>query len=312
MTTVYQDFLSSPPFLVQGPNGRSFHVHSKLLAAHSNVLDMDVNSGMRESTDQTIRIMDIDGDIDDNTVTQFIEYAYTGHFTVPVPASLQDTQRGFADENPAAPMNTTGHALRPKAMRRPDEFAWVGPPLNRTHRDRITTPIDLAQIKLRIQKRRAALWAAFASHRATVITPPREPRKVALLTREHKRDLAAFLIAHARLYVFSLRYGCGGLATAALQRLRLVLSEHDPGDAVTAVVALLAYAYANTHEYGDGCDRLRRLVLDCLVCCLEEAESKAEFWGLLERDDQIAEDLDHRLVELYFTDRMVMPFPNQF
>jgi len=53
------------------------------------VLAVDVNGGMREAETKTINIEDVDGDIDGETVMRFIEYAYTGDYTVPEPEVLQ-------------------------------------------------------------------------------------------------------------------------------------------------------------------------------------------------------------------------------
>jgi len=53
------------------------------------VLDRDVNGEMREKQLETIEIKDIEGDIDDETVMRFIEYAYSGDYTVPDPDIVQ-------------------------------------------------------------------------------------------------------------------------------------------------------------------------------------------------------------------------------
>lgn len=44
---------------------------------------------MRENETKTIEIEAVDDDIDDDTVTRFLEYVYTGEYPVPDPVVLQ-------------------------------------------------------------------------------------------------------------------------------------------------------------------------------------------------------------------------------
>ena len=78
-------FLSSGPFLTVARNGKKFYFHGDLLAQHSNLLTVEVKGHMREAETGVIHIKDVDGDLDDETVMRFIEFAYHGDYTVPPP-----------------------------------------------------------------------------------------------------------------------------------------------------------------------------------------------------------------------------------
>lgn len=68
-----------------GPQGTVFYAHGDLLAHISPVLAADVNGKMQEAVTKTIVIKDVDGDIDDDTVSCFIEFLYRNDYNIPGP-----------------------------------------------------------------------------------------------------------------------------------------------------------------------------------------------------------------------------------
>lgn len=61
------------------------------MAQKPKVLAKDVNGTMRENKARTIEIEAVDGDIDGGTIVRFLEYAYTGGYSVPDPVNMQSS-----------------------------------------------------------------------------------------------------------------------------------------------------------------------------------------------------------------------------
>jgi len=64
------------------PKQTLLYAHGGLISQSSDVLAIDVSGGMRKAETRVIHIRVVDDDINDDTVTRFIEYASTEYFTV--------------------------------------------------------------------------------------------------------------------------------------------------------------------------------------------------------------------------------------
>ncbi|RMD40112.1 hypothetical protein DV735_g5040, partial [Chaetothyriales sp. CBS 134920] len=77
--------LSSKPFSIIGPGGANAYIHGDLLADCSKVLAVAIKAPMVEAETRVIHIKDIGGDLDDETVMRFLQFAYCGDYQVPPP-----------------------------------------------------------------------------------------------------------------------------------------------------------------------------------------------------------------------------------
>lgn len=127
----WDSFLSSKPFRVIGPGKRLFYAHGALLAECSPVMKKDVDGGMKETHLRTIEIKDVEGDIDDETVMRFIEYAYSGDYTAPDPDLAQLPVEPGEVEVPAAPAFSP--VPSPVLDHVPDDIVedWAAPTLSK-------------------------------------------------------------------------------------------------------------------------------------------------------------------------------------
>lgn len=319
-------FLSTRPFLLRGPGGQKFYVHSNLIAQHSRVFDRDVNGGMREMDDRQIEILDVEGDIDDGTVMRFIEFAYTGDYTTPPPTKRQKTctdhnSTGLVIHNPsdqpeqisprvdgkvetvaveegradragqnvvAAPESQFGHVDGGR------QVPWVIQPKYKYSSMWVEDePPAKVQNAKRLEKHisvadtKQHMWQAFISKANLLSKAAWEPRKAEGLPDDYSLDL----LCHAQLYVFSSRYECHGLAELALQKLRLTLSRFDPSEGLAAAIDLIRYTYDHTQDYDQGSDKLRVLVIEYTVCHLEKFCQDESFRTELRQEGDFAVDL---------------------
>lgn len=264
---------------------------------------------MKEAKTGTVEIMDVEGDVDDETVMRFIEYAYTGDYTVPeaevevvepeekVDANSTDIDNGQPrEEEPAE---------EPAALEEEPLHEDAGP---------LQWEREMSPAKRRLQKKRAMYndnpWSFGGDPR------PEEARKVSERDKMWDKflDLAAVkekpkaweppenlsdtedhvqvFLCHARLYVFSDRYECGGLRDLSLQKLRLTLSRFKLYEKrVSDVVRLISYTYGHTPDLNHGTDKLRGLVIEYAVCQVESLMKDENFLAMLEETGQLARDL---------------------
>ncbi|KAL6252370.1 hypothetical protein RBB50_000088 [Rhinocladiella similis] len=323
MDIPYQSFLSSDPFrFLIGPDKKPFHVHSALIAKHSDTLAALVTNGMLES-EQRCAVFD---DVDEDTFLHFLEFAYTGEYTVPPPqmvpepvedsvdepgepatAFLSDITRPYGSPTPnahAAPAKVfddgddeslalgfpsvseaLGQAQRALKKRRTNSRPWF--------QDEESTAAAPESEDARHDARKKAkpaseLWNEFQEAARVKRIAPWKPR----VNVSPWEDYSGVFLCHAKVYVFSDRYTIVALRDLALQKLRLTLSRYTLFEARTDdIVQLVKYTYSNTMDMIIGMDRLRALVMDYMVCHVEKIAKDRNFLYLLEEPGALAKDL---------------------
>lgn len=296
---------------------------------HSKVLEKTVSSGMKESQEHVVNMMDLDGDIDDGTVVRFIEYAYTGDYTVPRTPEFDDGQEkapGPSNTPPSAPTQLSEEMTEPPLTGNgaqvpvndicaPPSHDWATPVSDFDPADWFMNKPPSYRGKKGAKKnywttgstgnglqgqstkfipsqetlaqRKETIWSNFVSRAVIKQVKPWEPRTPASPSEDYTIDL----LCHARLYVFSHRFECGNLATLALQKLRLTLSRYSPDQGISSVIELARYTYCHTQDHEDVCDKLRKLIIEYLVCHLEKITKEKEFSVLLQEGGALAHDL---------------------
>lgn len=259
---------------------------------------------------ETIEIEDVDGDIDDDTILRFIEYAYTGDYTVPEPdivqlsTDSQELERAFTvnsddpwgfssvkkskkkssrkallveSNTPHQEAGLTGHDLQEAFTRRDrqDEYLALEP----------QNPGPVLHLK-NLDRSRRHLWEQFCSQALVTERPAWQPRD----NNDEREDYTDVFLCHARLYKFSDRYVCKKLMDLTLQKLRLTLSKYKVyTERVSDIVELIRYTYAHTLDEGQ--DALRALVLDFAVCYFQDLVKYPPFLELLGEGGFLATDL---------------------
>jgi hypothetical protein len=246
---------------------------------------------MIESKRKEINLDVVDGDIDDDTVMRFIEFAYTGDYTVPPPdivLSSSDIGTQVSIHSEGAEKDQNGGSDSRETQQRlsavtaaelvEDEFELPKPdepvPVETFDPDHWAIPVRLSKRDRKRKKSRAPvfddlsseveevtdypkeskknqLWKAFCEQARTISTASWEP----CIRGDSCEDFTHVLLCHAKLYIFSNRWHCANLRDLVLQKLRLTLSRHSiTPDNVMEVVALLQHTYAHTYDYHDNDD----------------------------------------------------------
>lgn len=309
------------------PNGKNFYVHGDLLTQHSTVLAVDVDGRMREAETHVILIKDIDGDLDDETVMRFIEFAYRGDYTVPPPDVILSSRDVVP--TPSSKKVETHHSVVNEPASANDGLCRVDHMPEEVKEEAAMPPTDdytwgyessLSTKKKGKKKASQNHWydepmAEPAPAEEPDVYPPRSPPKVskrdklwsqfcahALVKKgvtweppsnpDPYEDYARLFVCHARLYVFSNRYECDALRDLCLQKLRLTLSRfvlHQRR--CPDITHLVRYSYHHTNAFKQGSDKLRSLVSDYVVCHIEKMCAEADFLDLLQECDGLAKDL---------------------
>jgi len=273
---------------------------------------------MREKQLETIEIEDVNGDIDDDTVMRFIEYAYRGDYTVPNPDYLQlatdpkELQEAFVgNRNPAlddgddwaipstskkdkkkkkkplrefSPLPTHSRAPSPLL----DEIETVDEP----YTERVPGPTLHV---LMVDANRQNQWDKFCSSAIVISQTAWQPPA----NNDKREGYTPIFLCHARLYKFSDRYVCKKLMNLALQKLRLTLARYIfHKERASDVVELINYTYAHTLDSDQRCDRLRALVLDYATCYFRELIQDLSFVELLREGGPFPSDLMSKVAEM--------------
>jgi len=307
MALPYRSFVSSSPFcFLVGPEKKTFYVHAGLVAQSSSSLGVLVNGPMIEAS-QKYAILE---DVDEETMTTFIEYLYTKDYTVPDPQiileitdtecvtekSVIETRNKFTDfdghieaetDNVVEPEVSWGFDITPtpkikkKSAKKKNAWHEDSPAMQSPEPDRYGCKKDRA-------------WAAFEEKARVQHRDAWEPYQ----NTESVEDYTEVFLCHARLYVFSDRHGIEPLRELSLQKLRLTLSRfHLFDERVSDIVGLVRYTYAHTMEHDQGIDKLRSLVMDYVVCKLESIFKDESFKEMLGQSGALAKDLILQLMQ---------------
>lgn len=305
----------------------------------SKVLAKDVNGSMKENETKTIEIEDVDGDIDDETVMRFLEYVYTGDYTVPNPVVLElpfDTKEvkevvssketaqskaskerffeheqnlDYLDIEETQGKEMTREKKRWRKLAPQQLHAWYTllpeEELGIVH-DTFGHPLAELRgpnpfVSGTGTITRTRLWGEFCSAAKLAYARLPEPRSwLPPVDNNQCEDFSSVFLCHARLYKFSDRYDMPQLVTLSLQRLRATLSKYEfHQERASAVVDLIRYAYQHTMEYEEGYDKLRLLVLDYTVCYVQQLAREPSFIDLMKEPGPLATDLLGKMVALF-------------
>ncbi|KAJ9637997.1 hypothetical protein H2204_004587 [Knufia peltigerae] len=325
MDVPYKDFLSSDPFqFLIGPDKKLFYVHSALVAKQSRPLAALVSNGMVESR-QRCAVFD---DVDEDTFLHFLEFAYTGEYTVPPPAAIPEPAENVVDEpstafltdnkSPFDPGTSNAGAAPAKMFDQgEDDSIDIGLPglsdsvtqTLRAMKKRRTNrrpwfrdeeaPAAASQPEVarhdipKTPKLSSELWDEFSEAAHVNEIPSWKPR----VNVGPWEDYSVVFLCHAKVYVFSDRYTISALRDLALQKLRLTLTRYTLFETRTDdIVELVKYIYSNTVDMNNGMDRLRALVMDYLVCHVEIIVKDKNFLAMLQEPGALAKDLTLNLL----------------
>ncbi|KIW11513.1 hypothetical protein PV08_10814 [Exophiala spinifera] len=327
----YESFLSSPPFrFAVGPDKKVFYVHSALVAKHSDTLAALITNGMRES-EQGLAVFD---DIDEDTFLHFLEFAYTGEYTVPPPEVIPEPVKDIPDkpdESPPAEEFTESSPEDPQPDPA-DELIEVPAPESADYPEAEPEPVPAEDIwnghdwgwghaKKKKEKSKKKWFddpspevpedqhaqvqtrnkAKIRSDLWLEFEASAHVKKITpwspYVNVEPCEDCSVVFLCHAKLYVFSDRYTIPPLRDLVLQKLRLTLSRYNLFESRTEdVVQLVGYTYRNTMDMSPEMDKLREVVMDYLVCHVETIAKDKKFLKLLEGLGALARDLVLKLL----------------
>ncbi|KAL2418236.1 hypothetical protein ABEF95_005767 [Exophiala dermatitidis] len=306
MEIPYRSFTSSHPFrFVVGPEQTSIYVHSELVKQHSETLAALVGGCMSEAEERCAYIEDID----EATFNRFVEFAYTGDYSVPDPTFKPISD----DEDPPNSLGTpANHKIERLAEDEPTNFSWgfetkktISGRRRKVRRNGWTESSNQGHISEPIppmqepgfgieRQAEPQQWRDFRSKAHIRERPAWEPRK----NIRPDEDYEPVFMCHASLYVFSDRYSIEPLRELVLQKLRLTLSRFTLfAERTGDIVHLLKYTYANTMDHDSGIDTLRNLVTDYAVCEIEKMATDHEFLDYLTEEGFAAKDLMVKLVQ---------------
>lgn len=285
-------------FLV-GEAGKALYIHASLATQHSITLATLIEGGMVE-TAREYAILD---DVDEETFVRFIQFAYTGQYSVAAPdlilapsdiGSEATNKNGnphtVADEksvfevDPDSGWGAPGpqSAFKDKKLKKKKDYGWVD---NRF--EPAPAPFDA-------RSKGTRLWDAFKAKACVTHTEPWRPTA----NTDHCEDYTPVFLCHAKLYVFSDKYSIEPLRNLVLQKLRLNLSEFKlHPQRIGDIVELLKYVYEHTSDYEDGIDCLRNLICDYVVCHIEKIVAMEDFTKLLQENGDVSKDLMPKLMQ---------------
>jgi len=277
---------------------------------------------MKDREVESISIEAVEGDINDETVMRFLEFAYTGDYTAPTPITLPDKDVYAEGMAPTTIERASEEPELQVVSDRVEEWSfpgisskkkkkkgnlWCEAPvegfvtpvhwLGYSDRPVPASPAEANPFEADGAQRlsRRALWETFCSQACAIERQPWQPPR----NNQRRDDYTEVFLCHARLYKFSDRYEYYGLMTLSLQKLRLTLSTHKlHQERAAAVVALLRYTYKHTMDYKEGRDKLRNLVLDYVTCYIKLLMREQTFLDLLEEGGEPTGDIVRKMVDL--------------
>lgn len=254
---------------------------------------------MIESEQQCARLEDIDED----TFVRFLEFAYTGDYSVPHPDIVLGSTDVVAEDT--GPQHLAGQDLEDALRSMNFEERVVKTSDEPSKDDRQSLKKTRKKRKIQAEGRRISmeempqyergtdLWQTFRNeahvNKIKAWKPP--------VNNDRCEDYGPIFLCHAELYVFSDRYNVKPLQDLALQKLRLTLTRFNMfEERINDIVQLVRYTYANTVDFDDGIDRLRNLVSDYVVCHMETIAEDKDFQDLLQEPGAAAKDIMLKLL----------------
>ncbi|KAJ4413045.1 hypothetical protein N0V91_000019 [Didymella pomorum] len=296
----FEDIIQSGMFtFLVGEEKRPFVVHSKAIAGTSPVFDRLVNGGLKESQDRVAEIEDIDPE----TFTRFLEYAYRRDYTVPfslcAPMTSNATSNGrngfgassrtvtcdaFGLEN-FGPSNREGSSWNSNSA--PSDFGAMAYMASAS-----PVPSDKKTRKLERLQRTAfnnRQYIQPGQDASSLLRAGFEPYP----NSSPAQDFTPVFLAHARLYTLADIRMVYPLRDLALQKLhRTLVSFKLHPERLGDVVELARYAYENGEDRSDDgrIDPLRELVVNYVAREMKVLGKHAEFRNLMDGGGEFAGD----------------------
>jgi hypothetical protein len=278
-------FVGSQPFrFLIGPDKKTFYVHTELVAQQSSALAALISGRMAEAKESCALLEDVD----ESTFVRFVEYMYTNDYLVPDPVIAQMTSKGTSEDGqdriepepePESTKQGSWSSIKKDNKKRKKSLMgdiWSMEALPEEPREEYR------------QCKKDQLWSEFTEAACVRHHEPWEPRQ----NKESCEDYTQVFLCHARLYIFSDRYGIEPLQELVPQKLRLILSTFILFDErVPDIVELVRFTYEHTMEHEEGIDKLRNLVMDYVTCQVEAIVNDRDFITLLQEPGALAKDL---------------------
>lgn len=264
--------MSSKPFeFIVGSEETPCYIHIALVSHFSKTLETLVTGAMKEAKLGTAKLTDIES----STFFRFVEFAYTGSYSVPALTEACEKQNAPVDTSDPFDLvdSFSGHKKDKKVRR--SSSAWGSPQRPRS------------QFGLYQDDEEGAMWRSFQQAAVTQQgwTFPKNPM-------DDTVEFSSIFLAHAQLYVFGDRYDVKPLRDIALQKLRCQLSVFTlHTKRISDVVDLLKYTYENTNDQHKGTDPLRDLLTDYVSCHIFTIGKHSGFLELLEEPGKLARDI---------------------
>ncbi|KZM19608.1 hypothetical protein ST47_g9101 [Ascochyta rabiei] len=287
-TVSFEEFIQSDLFTFYiGEHEKPFVVHSKAVAATYRYFDRLVNGGLSESQSRSAKF----DDVDPETFTRFLEYAYRGDYTTPSCTGEPDT----ANEN-----GTKSPKVNTKAPEKIDDIS--------SDEDTVTTFAVWSN-----SNSAPSAYSAYGDVASPnkIKKPKREQRssRVKFDKREYthpgdglfsiqrntsaEQDFTPVFLAHAQLYTLADMRMVYPLKDLVLHRLHktLVGFELYP-ERLGDVVELAKYAYEHGEDRAvDGrIDALRDMIVNYIACEMKVLGKHAEFRNLMDGGGEFAGD----------------------
>ncbi|KAK3067242.1 hypothetical protein LTR53_015999, partial [Teratosphaeriaceae sp. CCFEE 6253] len=151
------------------------------------------------------------------------------------------------------------------------------------------------------ERHRSSAWHNFTHSRygSAAITAAAGPR----LNTEPSEEYTGVFLSHAQVYTFADRYDVAGSRELALHKLhQTVINFTLYAERIRDVCELLCYVYENTADRLKAGDRLRKLVLEYVVCHIEKVYQDPVFTAALQQEGALSVDLVGRLTRLLVDD----------
>ncbi|KAJ4992680.1 hypothetical protein SVAN01_01726 [Stagonosporopsis vannaccii] len=306
--TPFEDIIQSDLFTFYvGEEKKPFLVHSKAVAATSQVFDRLINGGMSEAQTRSAEIRDVDPD----TFIRFLEYAYRHDYTDPLWISTRD---GSSNANETKALNVFGMRLDDQELIMPGDDltqqatgagatpnwgTWTNSRSAPSGFGAMTASFGAAASintnkkteKLKMQQKGSRV--AFDKREYANPSGRAEPSINGFDRTPPSREFIPIFLAHARLYTLADTYMVHPLKEFALHRLHNALKVFQlHPERLGDIVELARYAYEHGEDRSeDGkIDAMRDLVVEYVACEMKELGKHAEFRNLMDGGGEFAGD----------------------
>ncbi|KAF2084912.1 hypothetical protein K490DRAFT_68327 [Saccharata proteae CBS 121410] len=207
-----------------GPSKTRFHLHTKLVAWHSEPLSAMMSNGMKETQDRVAVLEHVNAD----TFARFAEYVYAGDYSAAAPVKIETgvkekVEEGDTDPRPSV-SSPRARVMRQRARSRANVCDWM---------DDVAAPEDEAIVK---------------QHQISSPFPiDAVPGRNQLFTNSY--EYKPTLLSHAQVAIFAQEYLIPNLQDMAASKLSVALGRFDCTESrTTSIAELCRYVYDNTPD----------------------------------------------------------------